>query len=695
MPVATPSLVSITNVYEKHFNVNLTDLVTNATSYTVQIATTAGGSTIQSLIVTNPATASFDIYNAVSLLTLGTTYYVRVSASNSSSVVIGTSNEIVFNYTASVMKPDTLASVTELSTNSFRLNFLAQATPTMPTVTYSVIIYYTNGTTVQQTLSGPYSTGQSVVVNVPTPGATFYYKLTATNSNGSRTGVNTGVLMNPAPPYDIFVSVNKRTLTINWTPDGEAVSYRLYVSTGPNQANGVFYSIVSPTTNYVTTLDSDGDYYISIYSIVGTGRGSKNSAFSPDVIVSISTISKAHMSSIVLATNALLSIDNSTTFLAHYDITPNDVISGIAPTTNIATLRPYEGRFGGGIAIDEGTTNLLTGTSNMTIAPWVVSNGWTTAPASVTRTLDYGPTGNLDATKYVVVSGGDGFTYQSTAGISGATTGRKYTSTWWVKGSGTIKINHAEVGGLVGARDSGYSPSIILTSQWQPISLTAALVDNDRTSLQARLRGSGNITMYVWQPQFEQQPYKTSFVNGTRADGQLSYPISSLGMSPVEGTLSFWAKLPYSLPYTSSAYQYLYMSTASGYAGDKSLNFWAQNNGYNDRIIGSHWVGTDNVANHLPITTSQVSNYNNGGWNMYTITWKNPNGYKVYINGVLAGSAGNGKTLRPFDSTTLDIKGMLLDELRIDGVERSAEEILSWYHSNFPFMPRGIYTVAY
>ena len=64
-------------------------------------------------------------------------------------------------------------------------------------------------------------------------------------------------------------------------------------------------------------------------------------------------MSHAHKNSRLVSIGRLQSIDNSTSALFHYDVTPNDVLAGIAPLQNISDLLPLAGRFGGGISIGE------------------------------------------------------------------------------------------------------------------------------------------------------------------------------------------------------------------------------------------------------------------------------------------------------------------------------------------------------
>lgn len=163
----------------------------------------------------------------------------------------------------------------------------------------------------------------------------------------------------------------------------------------------------------------------------------------------------------------------------------------------------------------------------------------------------------------------------------------------------------------------------------------------------------------------------------------LKYPIDILNHQ--EGTLSFWGKLPYALPFTSPSDKGLYVSTAGIYSGDKSLCFQSYNSTYSDRVIGVHWGNTSGANNHVALTLSQVPNYHNGDWNMYTITWNTNTGYDLYINGILVGSGKTNLPLRPFMSDYIEFKGMMLDELRIESRAISADEAAAWAASGLHY----------
>lgn len=182
----------------------------------------------------------------------------------------------------------------------------------------------------------------------------------------------------------------------------------------------------------------------------------------------------------------------------------------------------------------------------------------------------------------------------------------------------------------------------------------------------------------VWMcaPQMEANNYASAFVIGSRATEELQYPIRV--MDAAEGTLSFWAKLPYALPLIINESETLFGTTGTTYDSGESLCFKATNSVYNDRILGIHWAGEGGGLNHLARVVGDVPGYRTGDWNHYIISWKREEGYSFYINGVNLGSAGSNLPLRKFDGEALKFRGMEMDELRIESRKISEEEAAAW-----------------
>jgi hypothetical protein len=354
-----------------------------------------------------------------------------------------------------------------------------------------------------------------------------------------------------------------------------------------------------------------------------------------------------------------------------------------------------EGYFGNGLMLEDKTTNLLT----ISDGRWSMNQKNHAGTVTVTSmsNSEFTTSARFDFTPIIETGVSEWQLGQySTSGVAWVID-KTYTWSIYVK---RLTSDHVTVSLRDGSSQNpqgGYMGTTNVThpiGEWARLTHTWKATTDIGGSVFYITSSTPNASFEVANPQIENREVATSFVNGSRGIATVQYPISVLNQD--EGTISFWAKLPFSLPFTSLSLEYLYLSTSNAYGGANSLNFQAFNGTYNDRVIGTHWASTDSSSNHKPISMSQVPNYNNGGWNMFTITWKNPNGYKVYINGQVIGDpAGAGKPLKPFDSDVLTMKGMYLDELRIDQVQRTDEEIQTWYYCDSPFYPKGIYKQAY
>lgn len=200
------------------------------------------------------------------------------------------------------------------------------------------------------------------------------------------------------------------------------------------------------------------------------------------------------------------------------------------------------------------------------------------------------------------------------------------------------------------------------------------------------------VTMYFTMPQLEKKSFATSFTEGIRANAYLTYPSEHLTYN-TEGTFSCWAK------------------THKGSA-EKTIISTTTNQAERGRFaLKMNPAGTISAAYGESIITSSV-NVNDGEWHHYAVTWKNQQShFKLYVDGHLAAehnpntnptiSYGEGFLGRAFPighrgvtSPDLHWNGVI-DEVRVDSIVRTADEIMSWYYSNSPFYPRGIIRKTY
>jgi hypothetical protein len=200
-------------------------------------------------------------------------------------------------------------------------------------------------------------------------------------------------------------------------------------------------------------------------------------------------------------------------------------------------------------------------------------------------------------------------------------------------------------------------------------------------------------------PQLENRISPTSFVKGTRGSGILRY--SKEPINPSEGTISLWF-------YTGS-------KSPQSYSRLFQIGDWTSDVSRDNLEIrwGSGWNNADNIEFEITQKGVVRQGLNTGvigitpyTWYYIAVTWKtggkmsmtlinNTTGVKTYKEGNLTNnptfasegffSVGSGSGL---------ING-IIDELRIDRVQRSAEEVEGWYISRVPFYPKGIHRLAY
>jgi hypothetical protein len=344
-------------------------------------------------------------------------------------------------------------------------------------------------------------------------------------------------------------------------------------------------------------------------------------------------------------------------------------ISGTVAWVNgrvLANLATYEPA--GGVVVEEGTTNLCKSDG---YTSWTISNGWTNSPAVWSRTPNAGlaPDGTMTATRYTITGGADGFA-RYTVATSGNTLGVPYTGSLWLKGTGALKINLAEFNGAVGAQDTGYSPQFILDpNKWQRFTFTSTIKQNDRTQLEFRFRGTGDLDFYVWGCQYEQKWFPTSLTNTTRSTSRLTYPIK---VDVNNMTLNFWAK-----SYGGTTYGF-YVNLYDSLAFDGNNRFYLRPQGTN--LTGGRII--NGVFTSVPVIVGANDALD---WHMYTITTSGTL-LKFYRDGVLLGNA-TAATTSPSAFPVLELSGdtvgysAVFDEVRVENVAVSDTIIQAWYQS--------------
>jgi hypothetical protein len=175
----------------------------------------------------------------------------------------------------------------------------------------------------------------------------------------------------------------------------------------------------------------------------------------------------------------------------------------------------------------------------------------------------------------------------------------------------------------------------------------------------------------------ETKSFATSFVNGTRANGRLYYPVSITRPS----TISFWVQPRVADDYIASVN---WVMGQSPYSDNFILWKRVSENYYRLRV-----AGTD-----IALSPGDITAFT---WSHVAIVFDTLE-TRLYVNGIQKGTCG---VVAPISILTVgsadgqNTGNNIFDELRIDKVARTSDEILAWYYSNSPFWPKGIYRVSY
>lgn len=516
-------------------------------------------------------------------------------------------------------------------------------------------------------------------------------------------------------------------------------------------------------------------------------------------------MTNSHKDSYLQLSGNLLSADQYTTFLAHYDITANDVITGIQPINPpIYTQRKSEGKFGGGIAIEEGTTNLIpNGTVNMYPS---IGNGWgsyqtnqynnnqyfsigtilsvssnivTYSGNHQLRTYDvvtpqYSSGGVTNGTDYFVKAlsdtqftlhsynnsqdGSQGFSVFDSINndIRVPITNTNFPNMWWgpphLPNSDTLKELHYDgfssygephdylriytnfrTDGVVGGIAYGVNPQVTsgnaytisfyqravdsssigqsvrftaytngnywinnstfnLTGDWERVEFTATPTQNGGTNFY--WFPPYNVVWDLSEIQIEQKSFVTSFTESTRSDCELTYPSNGV-LNPQSGTINLWVNVRNDL--SDTGWRMIFVVRDGGNTGNENNQIRM---GFVNNWQTWHWKISGGGGASMYESTSITE-----GWHMASVTWDKSSPFaKFYLDGkpMFTSTDINVIPTSFYESfylgnwtTTSDFSNHIIDELRIDSIARTDEEIMSWYLTQLPFYPKGVYRLAY
>lgn len=332
--------------------------------------------------------------------------------------------------------------------------------------------------------------------------------------------------------------------------------------------------------------------------------------------------------------------------------------------SSVYTMRPFEGKFGGSIGLDDATTNLASTGSTIT----------NYASGNVTQTVE--SVGMYEGWNKVTI-----VTVNTTNSLLCYTTGFNVPSdsipyTWsidFICPKGNIKPN---LNGAVGGGDFINSNSYRWTNTFTNSSGAPRSADfyfSDKGGVVA-----GDI-FYWRKKQAEQKPYATSFVVGSRNVCSLAY--SDLNMNPSEGTISLWIFVNDALKNISNYRHIFSVRTLEGLDDGLALFHDLSTAQFRLKTLNSGGSSNINIADAL------VAN----GWRHITARWSATR-LSFFVDGKEVGSVVSPNLATAFENalwignerSTLPAN-TIFSELRIDRYAASDEEILSWYVANEPF----------
>ena len=225
------------------------------------------------------------------------------------------------------------------------------------------------------------------------------------------------------------------------------------------------------------------------------------------------------------------SFDNSLDLLKKDDTT-------ISPEIGVvATLRQDEGKFSGAVAVEEGTTNVIPDGdfSSSTLQPPYESGN------NLSLSFVSGGYFGNNCLRLEGI-GSDPYTspYSGVDGnLSSASEGQPWTMSAYLKGD----TGGENVTFFIFPLDSGnavfsyITKSFTLSTNWERYEFTYNGLPANTAGIAVRFSGVDGEVFYVDGYQLEQKPFATSFVDGSRATGNLEYAIIPNGDFTIHGVV--------------------------------------------------------------------------------------------------------------------------------------------------------------
>jgi hypothetical protein len=359
----------------------------------------------------------------------------------------------------------------------------------------------------------------------------------------------------------------------------------------------------------------------------------------------------------------------------------------------VFTIREQEGKFGGGIAIEEGTTNLqtsgLVGMNGITCTLVGEENGYQKYALSGTwNSGTYPYSMNLGSHAYKI-----GVSYSMSCHLYTNVPEKFASSSYGTFGVINIVNDAALSGKRQATREGTYSAREDYIHS-KDMGNTAYLITQPVAN--GTVFDPKTDFMYVKDIQLEEKSFATSYVEEARGTGSISYDLSAMGVDPLgDWTISGWFKRHKNVTGWASVF-----GIGNYYAAEQSeFTIWTNHSGrlyahtHDNKTGGGSALFTANAGEmedwfFVAATHTKKTNE----FNIYA--WTKDRYAKTSFVDVMQYPMEPTLYIGRSSSSSHMFNG-IIDEIRIDKVTRTEEEITAWYESNSPFWPRGIYRKSY
>ncbi len=336
----------------------------------------------------------------------------------------------------------------------------------------------------------------------------------------------------------------------------------------------------------------------------------------------------------------------------------------------VVTMRPNEGKFGGAVAVEEGTTNLITNLSTTSFT----TNGTGHIITNENNIITLDLTNWTDATYgYLRFNAGS------------AVLGVDYSF-------GIDQISGEQVSYRMGTYS--YYDYVVLVSEIGRVTTTKQFSAEGTLFIDIVISPSlaGRVLKFAY-PQVEQKPFATSFVDGMRADGKLDYGDISQFIPKNQHTIMMWINGSNGSYGISQDWSMCFSISPAFYLG------WTNQNNY--RVS---WVNADFIQSVIDYTGAT---FQPNQWYMVGYTFNN-GVVKLFLNGQKVAEATTTTTIE-YQRTTRETRNLyignyygssiyqfngIIDEFLASPKAHTEDEIQTWYNQNLPLKNISGYRVS-